>query len=75
MILELPSDLHWHRKEEALAFLPILAVGINSGPQSIKRNSNYTVTSFIYECTLLSNPVCNASIHFLLLELLGSLVC
>lgn len=67
MILELPSDRRWHRKEEALAFLSILAVRISSGPSDTKRNSNCTVTPLIYEGTVLSNPVCNALINFLLL--------
>lgn len=44
MILDLPSDLRWHRNEEALSFLPIPAVAINSGPLA--------VTPLIYESTV-----------------------
>lgn len=65
MILDLPSDLCWHRKEEALSFLPILAVAINSGPLATKRNHSRAMTPLIYECTVPSNPGCSALINFL----------
>lgn len=39
---ELPLSLCWHRKEEALALLPILPINAQSRLLVIKRNGNCT---------------------------------